>query len=156
MLALSLTQPWASLVAAGAKRIETRSWNTKIRGPIAIHAAKGFPGYAKSFCEARMVCRALGWPECAGGLTQQWLDENARCIKSLPLGQVIATARLVDSFETSLIRRYIQPFTLQEEAFGDYGPGRYGFLLDDVVKLAVPISARGALGFWQWNFPGAA
>lgn len=40
MKALSLTQPWASLVAVGAKRIETRSWRTSYRGPLAIHAAK--------------------------------------------------------------------------------------------------------------------
>lgn len=40
MNAISLWQPWASLVAAGIKRIETRSWGTNFRGPIAIHAAK--------------------------------------------------------------------------------------------------------------------
>ena len=44
MKALTLTQPWASLVAIGAKRIETRSWSTPYRGLLAIHAAKGFPG----------------------------------------------------------------------------------------------------------------
>lgn len=36
---LTLLQPWASLVACGAKKIETRSWATKYRGPLAIHAA---------------------------------------------------------------------------------------------------------------------
>lgn len=43
MKALSLTQPWATLVAIGAKRLETRSWSTTYRGPLAIHAAKRFP-----------------------------------------------------------------------------------------------------------------
>ena len=46
MKALTLTQPWASLVACGAKTIETRSWRTPYRGPVAIHAAKGFPADA--------------------------------------------------------------------------------------------------------------
>jgi len=41
MKALTLTQPWATLIACGAKRIETRSWATDFRGRIAIHAAKG-------------------------------------------------------------------------------------------------------------------
>ena len=41
MKALTLTQPWATLVAMGAKRIETRSWTTNYRGPLAIHAGKG-------------------------------------------------------------------------------------------------------------------
>jgi hypothetical protein len=39
--ALTLTQPWATLIAVGAKRIETRSWATDYHGQIAIHAAKG-------------------------------------------------------------------------------------------------------------------
>ena len=40
MKALSLTQPWASLVADGRKTTETRSWLTHYRGPLAIHATK--------------------------------------------------------------------------------------------------------------------
>lgn len=40
MKALTLHQPWATLVAEGSKTIETRSWSTKYRGPLAIHAGK--------------------------------------------------------------------------------------------------------------------
>ena len=39
MLALSLWQPWASLIADGRKKIETRHWPLHYRGPLAIHAA---------------------------------------------------------------------------------------------------------------------
>ena len=45
MKAITLTQPWATLVAIGAKRIETRSWRTFYRGPLAIHAGKTLPAY---------------------------------------------------------------------------------------------------------------
>jgi len=42
MKALSIKQPWASLIAHGIKDIENRTWKTKIRGSIFIHAtAKG-------------------------------------------------------------------------------------------------------------------
>jgi len=34
--ALSLKQPWASLIAQGKKTIETRAWGTRYRGPIVI------------------------------------------------------------------------------------------------------------------------
>lgn len=44
MKAITLWQPWASLIALGAKTIETRSWQTSYRGPIAIHAAASTPG----------------------------------------------------------------------------------------------------------------
>ena len=57
MKALTLTQPWASLVALGHKQIETRSWATRYRGPLAIHAAKGFPARARQFAEEE---RAIG------------------------------------------------------------------------------------------------
>ena len=39
MKALSLRQPWASLIANGRKTIETRTWRTHYRGPLAIHAS---------------------------------------------------------------------------------------------------------------------
>lgn len=46
MKLLSLWEPWATLMAIGAKRIETRSWSTPYRGWLAIHASEG--GLAKA------------------------------------------------------------------------------------------------------------
>lgn len=40
MKVITLIQPWATLVALGEKKIETRSWSTNFRGRIAIHAGK--------------------------------------------------------------------------------------------------------------------
>jgi hypothetical protein len=37
---LSLRQPWASLIVAGEKKVENRSWYTRHRGPLLIHASK--------------------------------------------------------------------------------------------------------------------
>lgn len=39
--ALSIRQPWAWLIVNGHKDIENRSWATRFRGPVLIHAAKG-------------------------------------------------------------------------------------------------------------------
>jgi len=153
MKAITLTQPWASLVVVGAKRIETRSWSTSFRGQIAIHAAKAFPGEAKRLCESRLLCRAFGWPASPSSLSQEWLDDNAARIKALPLGCVLATANLVNCVETEAILRYVQPFSEQEEAFGNYGPKRFGFLLENVIQLAAPWPVRGSLGLWDWE-PG--
>jgi hypothetical protein len=44
MKALSIRQPWAWLIVNGHKDIENRSWATKFRGPVLIHAAKGMTG----------------------------------------------------------------------------------------------------------------
>ena len=39
MKALSIKQPWASLIAHGIKDIENRTWKTNFRGRIYIHAS---------------------------------------------------------------------------------------------------------------------
>ncbi len=44
MKALSLLQPWVTLVILGVKQIETRSWSTAYRGPLLIHASRGKAG----------------------------------------------------------------------------------------------------------------
>lgn len=56
MKAITIKQPWATLIALGEKRFETRSWQTKYRGPIAIHAGKTID---KEYCEYQPIKRAL-------------------------------------------------------------------------------------------------
>jgi len=41
MKALSIRQPWAWLIVNGHKDIENRTWSTKVRGEILVHASKG-------------------------------------------------------------------------------------------------------------------
>lgn len=152
MKALTLTQPWATLVAIGAKRIETRSWSTSYRGPIAIHAAVGLSSVGgkrglmalcrtEPFRSALLAAGILGTP-------------------ALPRGAVVATAQLVGCVPTGSFRPIthgdvtwqVPPGNMsQEYAFGDYGPGRYAWLLADVKALPEPIPARGALSLWEWD-----
>jgi hypothetical protein len=42
MKALSIMQPWAHLIVSGQKDVENRSWPTRYRGPVLIHAGKKF------------------------------------------------------------------------------------------------------------------
>ena len=42
MKALTIKEPWASLIINGYKTYEFRSWNTSYRGKILIHAGRGF------------------------------------------------------------------------------------------------------------------
>ena len=39
-VALSVKQPWAALLVAGLKTVEVRTWGTRRRGPVLIHAAR--------------------------------------------------------------------------------------------------------------------
>ena len=51
MKAISICQPWATLIAIGAKRFATRSWKTDYRGLLAIHAGKTKVPLAMSLCD---------------------------------------------------------------------------------------------------------
>lgn len=157
--ALSLTQPWAAMVALLAKGIETRSWQTRYTGPIAIHAAKGLnsigglPGL-QAYCTS--VNSVFYPPLQAAGLTYD----------QLPLGAIVAVGRLVMCYP--IVRRGGQPgymipepfrefvpVSATEAAMGDYSTNkqRYAWLLADVKRLAEPIPARGQLSLWQVEIP---
>ncbi|AXG66781.1 putative ASCH domain-containing protein [Dickeya phage vB_DsoM_JA29] len=57
MKALSVKQPYAWLLANGFKDIENRSWHTKMRGDVLIHASKGMT--RKEYAEAKELCDQL-------------------------------------------------------------------------------------------------
>jgi hypothetical protein len=50
MKALSVIQPWATLLVCGAKRLETRSWKTSYRGSLLIVASRKFPEDCRRLC----------------------------------------------------------------------------------------------------------
>src|SRR5690349_22770127 len=82
MKAISLWQPWASLVSIGAKKIETRSWATAYRGPLAIHAAKKWTGEL--------------YRPCLEEPFQSALIRHFETPEHLPLGCIVAQCRLVE------------------------------------------------------------
>lgn len=135
MKALTIIQPWASLIAIGAKKIETRSWHTSYRGPLAIHAAKGLPLNARALCSETPFMEYLG--------------DHYMSVNDLPRGMVIAICQLVACTLTSLA--FEERLTDQERCFGNYSPGRFGWILEDVKPLAEPIPAKGALSLWEWS-----
>ena len=138
MKALSLIAPWGTLIAIGQKTIETRSWPTRYRGEIAIHQSKSFPGWAKFELRYDPFASAL---------------DNVE----IPLGCVIATARLVDCLPTGCIgdpHPRVPARDSSEYAFGDYSPGRWMWCLSEVRRLDKPIPARGTLGLWEWRPEG--
>ena len=144
MKALTLTQPWASLVILGIKRIETRSWATYQRGPLIIHAGAGWSADDRDFAADLMH---------AGILPERWLT-TARSVKpDLPLGAGLGVVTLHRIIAVSLIRRsetYASWLSPIEREYGDYSDGRYGWFLTDPRPFPVPVPARGALGLWEW------
>ncbi len=137
MKAITLWQPWASLVAIGAKRIETRSWATKYRGPLAIHAAQKHITIVDDLKASRLI--------------QNTIHSRGVAIKDLPKGVVLATSILVDCVR--ITPEFMDTLSEQEKAFGDYTLGRYAWVLEDIKKLDKPIPAIGKQRLWEWESP---
>ncbi len=135
MKAISLLQPWASLVVMGVKTIETRSWGTKHRGPILIHASMGKAG--NIFAE------------------EMYFKKYVPAFNKLPFGAIIGKATITNVMRIEHLNmpdEIINRLTMEEKAFGDYSEGRYAWILEDHIKFKNPVPARGTLSIWE--YPG--
>lgn len=159
MKAITLWQPYASLIAVGAKPHETRSWATNYRGPIAIHASMK-TAHELDRMTSEAICMAFGWP-----YEPYSTDTSAASrIKDLPHGAVIATAMLTECWQvakhtpTAIVLRQSNgvgedkiPIDAPYLMFGDYDVGRYIWGLADIRALSVPIPTKGKQGIWNWE-----
>jgi hypothetical protein len=156
MRALSVWQPWASAIACGAKRIETRSFNTEYRGPLAIHASKR--------CVKRDMIELFSKYENPWLSVFPGLRTDSSRWQLLPFGAVIAIAELVDCRPTeSFTERELDThrwrvnskgigdgdLSWTERGLGDYAPSRFGWVLSNIQSLSRPIPYKGAQGFFH-------
>lgn len=126
MRALTIRQPWASLIIAGMKDVENRTWPTKHRGPLAIHAAVAVASPAE-WEHAEMVCKTV-----APKLMPLWSE------RVLPRGVVLGTVNLA-SCELGCD---CSPWSFPEQ---------YHFGLESADPFVEPVPATGALGIWEWR-----
>ena len=140
MKAISLWQPWASLVVEGFKQYETRSWATNYRGLLAVHATKTYPS------EAREIMVDL--------IDDYEIVSQRFQGATLPTGAVLGIVRLVSCHP--MYPEFIARQVDMEEAMGDWREGRHAWRLEVVERFAEPIPAKGAQGFWNWEDPRVA
>ncbi len=126
--ALTLCQPWATLVVIGAKPWETRTWATRYRGPLIIHASGSRYGLVK--CQNQ--------PAIHTALAAVGLD-----LATLPLGAVVGTAEVIECWPTEDLSEDVR------DAFGDYGPGRYAWYVARARALATPVVCHGRQRLWK-------
>ena len=141
--AVSLWEPWASLMALGAKRIETRSWSTSYRGPLLICAAK-----RKNLTELaellhqREFWQGLGVAE--GTTPQQIIDEilcfgKALCLVDLEYCHRTETLQAHDAIGT-------------DQPFGNFSTGRFGWCTTGRRRLK-PFPVVGRQGLFDVTLP---
>lgn len=132
MKALTCWQPWADLIAFGEKHVETRSWSTSYRGPLAIHAAKLRTKEAQAFIEEPDFftrCPKLGGPK-----------------HTFVYGAIVALGTLVDC----RLMSSLEPgrISAHEASLGWYAPDRYAWILADVRPLLAPLPITGHQALW--------
>lgn len=126
MKALTVKQPWASLIVEGIKDIENRTWPTKFRGRILIHA---------------------GVTKTSGSITdyinheQNWAFREKFWYSGLdflePLGAIIGSVEIVDCVQN-------HPSIWAEQ-------GKYNWVLANPIKFTQPIPAKGKLSLWEFH-----
>jgi activating signal cointegrator 1 len=160
--ALTLTAPWGTLISLGAKTIETRSWSTSYRGPLAIHQGSNL----KPVGGKRGLWELVWHPPFRDVLAEHAGSRHMDDILAgLPRGVIVAVCDLVGCYPTArtdggdeayVIKagsqhkyRELVPVWGNERTFGDYSLGRFAWVLVNVRALPEPIPMRGQLGLWE-------
>ena len=126
MKVLTIRQPWASLIIHGYKKFEFRSWQTKYRGELLIHAGKGIDKEAVKRLEKYLP-------------------------KELPIGKILGKVTLVDcikmspEFKEKLLKENSDIYT--KSSFQE----NYGWQLKNVEVFDEPIEAKGHLSLWKFD-----
>lgn len=125
MKALSIKQPWASLVAHGIKDIENRTWRTNYRGRVLIHAG---------------ASKKEGWH--LNDLQRVHLRQSGSSLYStdfdkLPFGSIIGSVEIIDC--------------IQEHSSVWAEKDVWNWVLANPILFPEPIPAKGKLSFWEYD-----
>jgi len=128
MKVITVKQPFASLIAYGLKEYEFRTWKTKYRGDILIHAGKSVDK------KAMEKFKHLG------------LD--------YPLGCIIAKVTITDCvyIDDDMSKKLFEkdPLVYSGSSFDSEWDG-YGFKLENIEKVD-HVFVNGKLSLWDYDY----
>ena len=127
MKVITIKQPFATLIAVGLKKYEFRTWKTKYRGDILIHAGKGIDKNA--------------------------MERYKHLNLDYPCGKIIAKARITDCL---YVDYKLKEELKKDNELIYYGvlhndKDEYGFKLEDIETID-PIEVNGKLGLWNYDY----
>lgn len=126
MKVITIKQPFSTLIAEGIKEYEFRTWKTKYRGEILIHAGKG--------------------------INKKAMEKYADLNLEYPSGCIIAKANLTDCISINdEVRKMLKEknFSVYQHVISDHSWQGYGFKLENVEKIT-PIEVNGKLSLWDY------
>lgn len=129
MKVITVKQPFATLIAEGLKEYEFRTWRTKFRGDILIHAGKG--------------------------IDKKAMERYKHLNLDYPSGKIIAKATITDCVyvddklkdELQVKDPLVYYGILQKDSDWD----GYGFKLENIKKIE-PIEINGKLSLWDYDY----
>ena len=129
MKVITIKQPFATLIAEGLKEYEFRTWKTKFRGDILIHAGKG--------------------------VDKKALKRYEHLNLEYPSGQIIAKATITDClYVDDNLKEQLQkknPLVYYGILQKDSNWDGYGFKLENIKKIE-PIEINGKLSLWDYDY----
>ena len=122
MKALTIKEPWASLIVQGFKKYEFRSWKTNYRGKLLIHA----------------------------GLSKENINKFKDYNLDISSGEIIGEAYITDCIlvDKKLDKKLRQ---IDKNIYGNDHVGLYAFKLERIKKYDKKIKVKGKLGLWNYN-----
>lgn len=133
---LSIKQPWASLIVYGVKDVENRTWATKYRGKILIHASA-------QIVKHEFISDIFSAEQFSYLKTNDLLD----IIKTVKLSSIIGEATIVDCVVGH------ESIWAEKATFPQNSKPIYNWVLQDVVLYENPlINVKGKLGLWNFDY----
>ncbi len=129
MKALSLYEPWATLIALGEKRFETRSWSTTYRGPLLI-------------CSSKRKLPLYQYPPIKKLL--ETLSTHGLFLDDLKFGYALCVVNLVEILRTDYLH-----VNEEERIYGDFSPGRFAWKCDNARRFKNPMPIKGRQGLFE-------
>lgn len=161
MKSLSLWQPWASAIALGLKRNETRDWpavagGQLFRGWLAICAAKTKkdPQTRESLAQTWFEILKKSEPSY-----QAFREAGIEYFDDLPFGKVVAVVWLEQCINTTDCQPNLTPGVIGyaipelELLWGGYAPNRYAWRFTECYRLGKPIDVRGEQKLFNVDLP---
>lgn len=152
---ITIWQPWATLIAEGAKRFEFRSWahsGRMVGQRIAIHAG----ARPVNLGEVRELLFRLQSRDAAQtgidpAIALPIVERILHAPRSLPLSSVLCTAVLGRAIRNQALADALGVEFINDSDRNQHS--NYGWPLTEIQRLEPPVPARGSQGWWNWN-PG--
>ena len=154
MKAISIKQPWASLIVHGIKDIENRTWATKYRGKVLIHASGTWFKYPNSDSTLGDLFTDFQWEKIRENYDKNLYSilEPKAIIDRLPTSAIIGEVEIIDcviNHESIWAEKNI---IFQEEEKNDEKYQIFNWVLANPIFYEKPIlNVKGKLSFWEFE-----